>query len=122
MFDSKNRKPLISRVMQYADDMTPPEKDRVAVIMKAYLLGHFGANAIEKTIHDNYSLHWTHMRQDIQKVSNDCEVWQAPDIYRVGYHPPKTVLPDSVLGNICIDLGEFSITLSSGNNLYVGCS
>jgi transposase InsO family protein len=105
--------------MQYADYMTPPEKDRVSVIMKAHLLGHFGVNAIEKTIHNDYNLHWTNLRQDIQKVINDCQACQAHGIYRVGYHPPRSVLPDGVFDHICIDLGDFNTTSFSGNNFLL---
>jgi transposase InsO family protein len=118
-FDSYNKTPLISRAMQYADYMTPPEKDRVSIIMKAHLLGHFGVNAIEKTIHNDYKLHWTNLRQDIQRVINDCEACQAHGIYRVGYHPPRSVLPDGVFDHICIDLGDFNTTSSRGNNFML---
>lgn len=51
--------PLVNRALQLADYMSPPEKERVPIIMKAHLLGHFGINAIEKTIHNDYNLHWT---------------------------------------------------------------
>lgn len=111
--------PLVNRALQLADYMSPPEKERVPIIMKAHLLGHFGINAIEKTIHNDYNLHWTNMRQDIQKVINDCVACQAHGIYKVGYHPPRSVLPDGVFDHICMDLGDFNTTSSSGNNFIL---
>lgn len=115
---SKNNT-LVNRVLQYADYMTPPEKDRLSIISKAHLLGHFGINAIEKTIHNDYKLHWTNMRQDIQNVVNDCPSCQSHGIYRVGYHPPRSVLPDQVFDHISVDLGDFAITSASGNNFML---
>jgi transposase InsO family protein len=115
---SKNNT-IVNRALQYADYMTPPEKDRMSIISKAHLLGHFGINAIEKTIHNDYKLHWTNMRQDIQKVVNDCPACQSHGIYRVGYHPPRSVLPDQVFDHISVDLGDFAITSASGNNFML---
>lgn len=111
--------PLVNRALQLAEYMTPPNKERVPIIMKAHLLGHFGINAIEKTIHNDYNFHWTNMRQDIQKVINDCVACQAHGIYKVGYHPPRSVLPDGVFDHICMDLGDFNTTSSSGNNFIL---
>jgi hypothetical protein len=59
------------------------------------------------------------LRQDIQRVINDCEACQAHGIYRVGYHPPRSVLPDGVFDHICIDLGDFNTTSSRGNNFML---
>ena len=115
----KNYTPLVNRSLQLAEYTTPPEKERVPIIMKAHLLGHFGINAIEKTIHNDYNFHWTNMRQDIQKVINDCVACQAHGIYKVGYHPPRSVLPDGVFDHICMDLGDFNTTSSSGNNFVL---
>jgi len=107
---------LISRAMKYADYMTPPESERIELILKVHLLGHVGINAIEKILHNDYAVHWTHMRDDITKVLKDCHACQSHGIFSVGYHPPRSVLPDNVFDHIAIDLGDFATTSTSGNN------
>jgi hypothetical protein len=57
--------------------------------------------------------------QDIQRAINDCEAFQAHGIYRIGYHPPWSMLPDDVFDHICIDLGGFNTTSSRGNNFML---
>ncbi|MEG1462852.1 MAG: DDE-type integrase/transposase/recombinase, partial [Anaerorhabdus sp.] len=99
--------------------MTPPQEERLEIISKAHLLGHFGINAIEKTIHNDYKLHWSNMRNDIQEVVNDCHACQAFNIRKVGYHPPRSVVPDGVFDHVCIDLGDFSTTSTSGNKFML---
>ena len=58
---------LLHRALRYQDHMTPPVNERDDIIFKAHLLGHFGVNAVEDTIH-NDNLHWTNMRQDIERI------------------------------------------------------
>lgn len=111
-----NHNILISRAMKYADYMTPPESERIELILKVHLLGHVGINAIEKILHNDYAVHWTHMRDDITRVLKDCHACQSHGIFSVGYHPPRSVLPDNVFDHIAVDLGDFATTSTSGNN------
>ncbi|KAG2212105.1 hypothetical protein INT45_003662 [Circinella minor] len=106
----------ISRAMKYADYMTPPKAERLEIILRVHLLGHVGINAIEKVLHHDYKVHWTHMRDDITKVLKDCHACQSHGIFRVGYHPPRSALPDNVFDHIAMDLGDFATTSTSGNN------
>lgn len=106
----------ISRAMKYADYMTPPKAERLEIILRVHLLGHVGINAIEKVLHHDYKIHWTHMRDDITKVLKDCHACQSHGIFRVGYHPPRSALPDNVFDHIAMDLGDFATTSTSGNN------
>ncbi|KAK4512904.1 uncharacterized protein ATC70_003614 [Mucor velutinosus] len=110
---------LISRAMKYADYMTPPKKDRLELVMRVHLLGHVGINSMEKILHNDYKVHWTNMRNDIATVTKDCHACQSHGIYQVGYHPPRSVLPDNVFDHIAIDLGDFATTSTSGNNFLL---
>lgn len=115
----KSNNALISRALKFADYMTPPQKDRLELIMRVHLLGHVGINSIEKILHNDYKVHWTNMRDDIAKVTKDCHACQSHGIYQVGYHPPRSVLPDNVFDHVAIDLGDFSTTSTSGNNFIL---
>ena len=111
-----NMNPSLFMALQYVDYMTPPVDERAEIISKAHLLGHVGVNAIEKIIHNDYKLHWTNMRSDIQVIVNNCAACQAFTIGKVGYHPPRSVTADGVFDHICIDLGNFGTTSINGNN------
>ena len=111
-----NNAPMILRAMQFADYMTPPIKERDDIINKAHLLGHFGINAVENTIHNDYKLHWTNMRHDIQRIISNCDACSHFNIAKVGYHPFRSVLPDQPLDHWSMDLGTFNTTSASGNN------
>lgn len=111
-----NNIPLVSRAIQYADYMTPPTKERDCIINKAHLLGHFGIKAVEDTIHNDYKLHWTNMRIDIQRIISNCDACSHYNISKVGYHPFRSVLPDQPLDHWSMDLGTFNTTSASGNN------
>lgn len=106
---------LLHRALRYQDYMTPPVNERDDIIFKAHLLGHFGVNAVEDTIH-NDKLHWTNLRQDIERILSQCVECNKHNISKIGYHPPKSVLPDGPLDHWCMDLGTFDVTSGSGNN------
>ena len=75
--------------IQYADYITPPPKDRDNIINKAHLLGHFGITAVEDTIHKDYNMHWTHLRNDIHRIISNCDRCSHFNIAKVGYHPSR---------------------------------
>ena len=102
---SSDKQPLVFSALQYVDYMTPPENERLEIISKAHLLGHVGVNAIEQIIHNDYRLHWTNMRKDITAVVKDCSACQAYNISTIGYHPPRSVVPDGVLITFVLTLG-----------------
>lgn len=114
-----DRDARIARAMKFADYMTPPKKDRLELVMRVHLLGHVGINSMEKILHNDYKVHWTNMRNDITKVTKECHACQSHGIFQVGYHPPRSVLPDNVFDHIAIDLGDFSTTSISGNNFML---
>ncbi|KAG2210721.1 hypothetical protein INT45_013565 [Circinella minor] len=111
-----NTTPVVLRALQFADYMTPPEKERDDIINKAHLLGHFGIKAVEDTIHNDYKLHWTNMRKDIIRIVSNCDACSHFNIAKVGYHPFNSVLPDQPLDHWSMDLGTFNTTSASGNN------
>ena len=110
-----NNSPLIARALSYADYMTPPPEDRMQLILRAHLLGHFGINHIETTL-KNDKLYWTNMRKDIEKVVKDCSACQQYGVYKTGFHPLKSILPNSVFEVVSMDMAEIGKTSFQGNN------
>ena len=108
--------PLINSALQYADYITPPKKERDDIINRAHFHGHFGIKAVETTIHRDYNMHWTNMRDDIQRIISTCDACSHFNIAKVGYHPFRSVLPDQPLDHWSLDLGTFNTTSASGNN------
>jgi transposase InsO family protein len=114
-----NNIPLVNCALQYAEYITPPSKERMDIINKAHLLGHFGIKAVEDTIHKDYKMHWTNMRDDITKIISNCDACSHHNISKVGYHPFRSVQPDQPLDHWSMDLGTFDITSASGNNFML---
>ncbi|KAI9365700.1 hypothetical protein BD770DRAFT_438933 [Pilaira anomala] len=112
----KRKSTVTSSALQYADYITPPKKERDDIINRAYFHGHFGIKAVETTIHRDYNMHWTNMRDDIQRIISTCDACSHLNIAKVGYHPFRSVLPDQHLDHWSLDLGTFNTTSASGNN------
>jgi putative transposase len=107
---------LITAALRYADFITPPRTERDDIINKAHLHGHFGIKAVETTIHRDYNMHWTNMRDDIQRIISTCDACSHYNIAKVGYHPFRSVLPEQPLDHWSLDLGTFNTTSAAGNN------
>lgn len=115
---SDNEDDLICRTLKFAEYSTPPKEERDDLIFKAHLLGHYGLQSIENQLHHD-GVHWTNMRKDIQRILGECVECNRFNISKVGYHPPKSVLPDQPLDHWCMDLGTFDVTSSRGNNFML---
>jgi putative transposase len=109
---------LTLRTLKFVDYSTPPKHERDELIFKAHLLGHFGLQSIENQLHHD-GIHWTNMRKDIQRILGQCLDCNKFNISKVGYHPPRSVLPDQPLDHWCMDLGTFDVTSSRGNNFML---
>lgn len=59
------------------------------------------------------------MRQDIEKVVKTCNACQEYGIYKMSYHPLKSITPNSVFEVVCIDLAEVGKTSFQGNNFVL---
>jgi transposase InsO family protein len=105
-------------MLKFAEYMTPPIYERDTLILKAHLLGHYGLQSIENQLHHD-GIHWTNMRKDIERILADCLECNKFNIAKVGYHPPKSVLPDQPLDHWCMDLGSFDVTSEYGNNFML---
>ncbi|CEJ03452.1 hypothetical protein RMCBS344292_17437 [Rhizopus microsporus] len=103
------------RMLKFAEHMTPPIHERDTFILKAHLLGHYGLQSIENQLHHD-GIHWTNMREDTERVLADYLERNKFNIAKVGYHPPKSVLPDQPLEHWCMDLGSFDVTLEYRTN------
>jgi transposase InsO family protein len=115
---SNDDEDLILRTLKFADYITPPKNERDNLVFKAHLLGHYGLQSIENQLHHD-GIHWTNMRKDIQQILGECTECNRFNISKVGYHPPKSVLPDQPLDHWCMDLGTFDVTSSRGNNFML---
>jgi putative transposase len=115
---SNENEDLTLRTLKFTDYITPPKNERDDLIFKAHLLGHFGLQSIENQLHHD-GVHWTNMRKDIQRILGECTECNRFNISKVGYHPPKSVLPDQPLDHWCMDLGTFDVTSTRGNNFML---
>jgi transposase InsO family protein len=115
---SNENEDLTLRTLKFADYITPPKDERDDLIFKAHLLGHFGLQSIENQLHHD-GVHWTNLRKDIQRILGECTECNRFNISKVGYHPPKSVLPDQPLDHWCMDLCTFDVTSTRGNNFML---
>ncbi|CAI4220539.1 unnamed protein product, partial [Auanema sp. JU1783] len=97
------------------DYMTPPPEERHSLLLNAHLLGHYGADHIVTTLH-NDNLHWTNMKQEALSLVGNCPDCQLYNVGKHGYHPPRSILADAPGDHWAMDLGSFNVTSSNGNN------
>ncbi|SAL96249.1 hypothetical protein, partial, partial [Absidia glauca] len=102
---------------QPQERITPPERDRHELLNKAHLFGHFGAEAIIKSLH-NDGLHWTNMMQDALEIVKTCPQCQKHNVTRQGFNPLRPVYAYLPGDHWAMDLtGPF--TVSDKNNTYL---
>ncbi|SAM02959.1 hypothetical protein [Absidia glauca] len=107
----------VPQLRQPQERLTPPEEDRQELLTKAHLFGHFGADAIVKSIH-NDGLHWTNLLQDALETVKSCPQCQKHNIVRKGFNPLRPVYAYLPGDHWAINLaGPF--TVSDRNNTYL---
>ena len=66
--------------------MSPPKNERKATLLRVHLLGHYGAEHIVKSLH-NDGIHWKYMISDAVELVKSCQQCQRYNISRRGYQP-----------------------------------
>jgi hypothetical protein len=74
------------------ENMTEPptDEEKNKLLSDTHLLGHFGAEAIIKTIH-NEGIHWTNLKDQALKLVQSCAQCQKFNIVKKGYNPHRPV-------------------------------
>ena len=83
-------KSAYNRYSNTNDYMSPPENERKAVLLRAHLLGHYGAEHIVKSLH-NDGISWKDMISDAVELVKSCKQCQRYNISRKGYHPLRPI-------------------------------
>ena len=98
--------------------MTPPENERKQLMLRAHLMGHFGAENIVKVLH-NDGLHWKNMIVDAVELVKSCVACQKHNITRKGYHPLRPVYSYLPGDHWSMDLAELPTTPNDNKYLLV---
>lgn len=80
----------LSVTLPYADMLTPPEGERKDLLIKKHALGHFGAEAITRSLHSD-GIHWNSMQKEAVELVRQCPECQINNIVRHGYHPLRPI-------------------------------
>jgi transposase InsO family protein len=105
-------------VIQQVDplDFTePPKEDQTAMVKTKHLLGHFGADALIRGIHQD-GFHWPSIKQDCLNVIKSCVECQRFNITRHGFHPLKAIHAELPLDHVAMDLAGPFTTSDVGNH------
>jgi hypothetical protein len=87
--NSKNADSLLVQ-MELRGKTAPPMAERMKLIEKAHLVGHFGREALfKKLFNDGYW--WPKMRSDIEEVLRDCDSCIRYVVTKDGYHPSSFI-------------------------------
>jgi transposase InsO family protein len=88
--------------------------ERVELVKKYHLFGHFGREAIFKKLwEDNYW--WPNMRRDIEHELKNCDACVRFVVTKTGYHPFTAITADGPWTHIQIDC---SVHLPLSSNGY----
>lgn len=117
---NKHKKFTVKKPAQYkqCDYMTPPENERKQLMLRAHLMGHFGAENIVKVLH-NDGLHWKNMIVDAVELVKSCVACQKHNITRKGYHPLRPVYSYLPGDHWSMDLAELPTTPNDNKYLLV---
>lgn len=104
---------------QTTDYITPPANQHKSILQRVHSFGHFGAEAIVKTVH-NEGLHWVHIMKDALEIVKECPACQKYNIVRRGYNPLRPVFAYLPGDHWAIDLcGPFPTSTKGNNYLLV---
>ena len=104
--------------LDITDYMSPPEKDRHTLLLRAHLLGHYGAEHIIKSLHVD-GIHWENMITDALELIKSCKKCQMYNISRKGFHPLRPVYAYLPGDHWSMDLAELP-TSENGYKYIVG--
>ncbi|SAL97842.1 hypothetical protein [Absidia glauca] len=93
----------------------PTDEEKNTILENAHLYGHFGAEAIVKTIHNN-GIHWTNMKEQALELVKSCAQCQRFNIVKTGYNPHRPIHAMLPGDHWAIDLAGPLPTTERGNN------
>ena len=82
--------PTLLAEMERRGMTTPPAGERLPLVRKEHLLGHFGREATYRSLF-NRGLWWPAMRADIQTVVADCDACNRFVVVKAGYNPAQFI-------------------------------
>ena len=108
----------IIEVMDPLGVVDVPEELREILLNRAHLLGHFGAEAMYKSLF--YLGHrWTSMRHDCLKTVKSCIACQRFNIGKHGFHPLTSISAQLPWDHIALDLKELARSKKGNKYLLV---
>ncbi|SAL97143.1 hypothetical protein, partial, partial [Absidia glauca] len=118
---NKNQEKLIRAIQKMKleeEYMVPPtEEERKSILEKAHLFGHFGAEAIVKSVHNN-GMHWTNIKKEALALVQKCVPCQRFNIVKTGYNPHRPVHAKLPGDHWAIDLAG-PLPLTERKNCYL---
>lgn len=78
--------PKVFIALRLRGKVAPPEADRETIVQREHALGHFGREAIRKSIY-NKGFWWPNMVPDIERALQSCDACTRYNIGKVGFHP-----------------------------------
>lgn len=94
-------------------------QEKIQLLEKSHLLGHYGVGAMERIIHQDYRMHWPNLRDDITKFVKNCHQCRLYNPAKHVFHPPVSIAPNGVWQHLVMDLGTFNVTTPRGNNFIL---
>jgi hypothetical protein len=99
------------------DYICPPENKRDNILKEAHNFGHFNAESMIKTIHDD-GLHWNNIYKEAAEVAKSCIDCARHNIQKKGYHPIRPIMANLPMDHIAFDLAG-PLPISNDKNVYL---
>ncbi|SAL94830.1 hypothetical protein, partial, partial [Absidia glauca] len=101
------------------DYFTPPAQEHKSILQRIHSFGHFGAEAIIKSVHQE-GLHWTNLGKEALEIVQQCTSCQRYNIAKKGYNPLRPVYAYLPGEHWAIDLaGPYDVSLKGNTWLLV---
>ena len=121
MTKSKNVKPSNRRDesdIEQSTFMTPPEEDRKALLEETHLFGHFGSDAIYKSLRRK-GIYWKNLKNEAIELVKQCAECQKFNIVKKGYNPLRPISSFIPGDHWAIDLAGPFITSRCDNRFLL---
>ena len=93
--------------------------ERKQFIEKGHALGHYGSNQTELKIEKDHNAYWKGLRDDVSQYVKECSKCARHNLAKRVYHEPKRICLNCIWDHIVIDIDNFNVTSSSGNNFIL---
>jgi putative transposase len=107
------------RDLESEETHTPKEQERREILARQHSLGHFGADAIVRAVHE-LGMHWPKLKENAVELVKQCQQCMQYNITRKGYHPLKSITSNGPGEHWAIDLaGPFPTSHRGNHYLFV---